>query len=98
MEVEASQIEQHCLALRQQIEAGTERVQKAEKEKKVLQKAVSLALEPSSSPSSVLQELRAQLSASEDHLTILQAEWYVMHLHLDDPTSSSSIFHVANKM
>jgi chromosome segregation ATPase len=84
MEVEASQIEQHCLALRQQIEAGTERVQQAEKEKKVLQKAVSLALEPSSSPSSVLQELRAQLSASEDHLTILQAEWETVKVPLEE--------------
>ncbi|CAM6038487.1 unnamed protein product [Sphagnum compactum] len=84
MEVEASQIEQHCLGLRQRIEAGTERVQKAEKEKEVLQKAVSLALEPSSTPSSVLQELRAQLSASEDHLTILQAEWETVKVPLEE--------------
>ncbi|CAK9867616.1 unnamed protein product [Sphagnum jensenii] len=47
-------------------------------------KAVSLALEPSSSPSSVLQELRAQLSASEDHLTILQAEWDTVKVPLEE--------------
>lgn len=77
MEAEAEEIKQRTLVLTEQQEAGAHETQKGAKEVAVMQDAVNLALDPSTSPSDALQQLQAQVMASEEHLASLQGEWCV---------------------